>query len=219
MNRKEHWRPQVHQKHTEETKLPTCICANCQNVFVQIAKMYLPKSKDTFVKIKERICPNYKMYLCIEHWRPQVHQRHTEETISLFPSLPNAHPSHAYSSHAYSSHAYSSHAYFSRANSSHAYSSHAYSSNANAHAYSAHASSHAYSSCAYSPHIQLFICILITCMHTQTHLLTLNMHTLLITSTPFSHTHHMYTPHILTHHLQTHHILEICVTHTQLQGI
>ena len=56
MNRKEHWRPQVHQKHTKENKLPKCICANCQNVVVQIAKMYLRK-------LPKYICANCKMFL------------------------------------------------------------------------------------------------------------------------------------------------------------
>ena len=91
MNRKEHWRPQVHQRYIEETNLPRCISPNC--------KMYFYKLQNVFVKIIKCICPNYKMYLCIEHWRPQVHQRHTEETISLFPSLPNAHPPHVHTHH------------------------------------------------------------------------------------------------------------------------
>ena len=34
-----------------------------------------------------------------EYWRPQVHQRNSEETISLFPSLPSAPLSHAFSSY------------------------------------------------------------------------------------------------------------------------
>ena len=71
MNRKEHWRPQVHQRYTEETELPRYISPNC--------KMYFYKLQNVFVKITKCICPNYKMYLCIEHWRPQVHQKHTKE--------------------------------------------------------------------------------------------------------------------------------------------
>ena len=81
INSKEHWWPQVHQKHT----------------FLQIHKYkYNDKkcTKDKYKNTNTQVQMNSR-----EYWRPQVHQRHSEETISLFPSLPSAPLSHAFSSY------------------------------------------------------------------------------------------------------------------------